>query len=82
MSLYSESILHLWSVGSYYEIAISSLIFISSLVWLFSYQLGLFLNLRYSNVKLSKKFFMHIQTLVPLSHSWIDRNFSSFFCHY
>src|ERR1051325_3393889 len=77
--LYSESILHLWSVGSYYDIAIASLIFISSLVWLFSYQLGLFLNLRYSNVKLSKKFFMHIQTLVLCPILGLIETFPAFF---
>jgi beta-1,4-mannosyltransferase len=77
--LYSESILHLWSVGSYYDIATASLIFISSLVWLFSYQLGLFLNLRYSNVKLSKKFFMHIQTLVLCPILGLIETFPAFF---
>ena len=77
--LYSESIFHLWSGGSYYEIAIASLIFVSSLVWLFSYQLGLFLNLRYSKVKLSKKFFMHIQTLVLCPILGLIETFPAFF---
>jgi egghead protein (zeste-white 4 protein) len=76
---YSESILHLWSGGPSYEVATASLIFISSLVWLFSYQLGLFLNLRYSKVKLGKKFLMHIQTLILCPILGLIETFPAFF---
>jgi beta-1,4-mannosyltransferase len=33
-------------------------------VWLFSYQLGLFLNLRYSKISLIKRVMFHLQTLL------------------
>jgi hypothetical protein len=35
----------------------------ASLVWLGSYQLGLYLNLRYSKMKWTKKVMLHLQTL-------------------
>ena len=34
------------------------------IVWLFSYQLGLFLNLRYSKISLIKRVIFHLQTLL------------------
>lgn len=77
--LYSESLIHVWTRGSYFEVATASLIFVSSLVWLFSYQLGLFLNLRYSKVKLSKKFFMHVQTLILCPILGLIETFPAFF---
>jgi hypothetical protein len=33
-------------------------------LWLFSYQLGLFLNLRYSKISLIKRVVLHLQTLL------------------
>jgi egghead protein (zeste-white 4 protein) len=61
---YSESIFHTWVSGSSYEVGVGVLLLFSTFVWLFSYQLGLFLNFRFSHVKLSKRFVMHIQTLL------------------
>jgi beta-1,4-mannosyltransferase len=34
------------------------------ILWLFSYQMGLFLNLRYSEIASKKRVFMHLQTLI------------------
>jgi hypothetical protein len=76
---YSESFLHLWVGGSYYEAAIASLIFMSSIVWLFSYQFGLFLNLRYSKIKFGKKFIMHFQTLILCPILGLIETFPAFF---
>jgi len=45
------------------EIATSAMLLFASVVWLGSYQLGLFLNLRYSKVTRSKKILLHLQTL-------------------
>jgi cellulose synthase/poly-beta-1,6-N-acetylglucosamine synthase-like glycosyltransferase len=45
------------------DFGIAALLLFTSLVWLGSYQLGLFLNLRYSKIHWVKKFFMHVQTL-------------------
>ncbi|HJU33809.1 MAG TPA: glycosyltransferase family 2 protein [Nitrososphaera sp.] len=45
------------------EFATTAILLFASLVWLGSYQLGLFLNLRYSNMKTSRKILLHLQTL-------------------
>jgi len=49
--------------GAPIEYATNILLLFASLVWLGSYQLGLFLNLRYSRIKKSTKVFLHWQTL-------------------
>ena len=36
----------------------------TSLVWLASYQTGLFLNLRYSKIGWAKRLLLHVQTLL------------------
>ncbi len=46
------------------ELGISSILLFASLVWLGSYQLGLFLNLRYSKMKWAKKVLLHLQALI------------------
>jgi len=46
------------------EFATSAILLFASLVWLGSYQLGLFLNLRYSKTTTSKKVVLHLQTLI------------------
>jgi beta-1,4-mannosyltransferase len=45
------------------ELGITAILLFASLVWLGSYQLGLFLNLRYSNMKWANKVLLHLQTL-------------------
>jgi egghead protein (zeste-white 4 protein) len=45
------------------EIGTSAILLFTSLVWLCSYQLGLFLNLSYSKIKWTKKLLLHLQTL-------------------
>jgi hypothetical protein len=46
------------------EFGTTAILLFTSLVWLGSYQLGLFLNLRYSNTRWTKKLLLHIQTLL------------------
>jgi beta-1,4-mannosyltransferase len=46
------------------EIGIAQVMLFTSLVWLGSYQLGLFLNLRYSKIGWTKKLLFHMQTLL------------------
>ena len=46
------------------EFATSAILTFATLVWLGSYQLGLFLNLRYSKITRSKKILLHLKTLV------------------
>ena len=45
------------------ELGTTAILLFASLVWLGSYQLGLFLNLRYSKMKWPKKVLLHLQTL-------------------
>lgn len=46
------------------EIGTGALLFFTSLVWLASYQMGLFLNLRYSKIGWAKRLLLHVQTLL------------------
>jgi egghead protein (zeste-white 4 protein) len=45
------------------EFATTVVLLFATLVWLGSYQFGLFLNLRYSKIKWGKKVLLHLQTL-------------------
>jgi cellulose synthase/poly-beta-1,6-N-acetylglucosamine synthase-like glycosyltransferase len=45
------------------EFGTTAILLFATLVWLGSYQLGLFLNLRYSKIKWAKKILLHLQTL-------------------
>jgi beta-1,4-mannosyltransferase len=45
------------------EFGTSAILLFASLVWLGSYQLGLFLNLRYSGIRWGKKIILHLQAL-------------------
>lgn len=46
------------------ELSVSAILLFTSVVWLGSYQLGLFLNLRYSGISWLKRFLLHVQTLL------------------
>ncbi|HVX02761.1 MAG TPA: glycosyltransferase family 2 protein [Nitrososphaera sp.] len=52
------------SKGSMVELGASSVLLFTSLVWLGSYQLGLFLNLKYSKIGWKKRIIFHLQTLL------------------
>ncbi|HXV46741.1 MAG TPA: glycosyltransferase family 2 protein [Nitrososphaera sp.] len=45
------------------ELGIAPIMLFTSLVWLMSYQMGLFLNLRYSKINWAKRLLFHVQTL-------------------
>ncbi|MER3407868.1 MAG: hypothetical protein C4292_03615, partial [Nitrososphaera sp.] len=46
------------------EVGTSFILLFTSLVWLGSYQMGLFLNLKYSKIGWAKRLALHLQTLV------------------
>jgi beta-1,4-mannosyltransferase len=52
------------SASARVEFVTTAILLFTSLVWLASYQLGLFLNLRYSKMKWAKKMLLHVQTLL------------------
>lgn len=62
-TLSSESIFNTLSNGTATEITIGLMLIFPYILWLFSYQMGLFLNLQYSEIASKKKVFMHLQTL-------------------
>lgn len=63
-TLSSESIFNTLSNGTATEITIGLMLIFPYILWLFSYQMGLFLNLRYTEIASKKRVFMHLQTLV------------------
>ena len=63
-TLSAESIFNTLSNGSAADIIVGLMLIFPYIMWLFSYQMGLFLNLRYSEIVFKKKAFMHLQTLV------------------
>lgn len=63
-TLSSESIFNTLSNGTATEITIGLMLIFPYILWLFSYQMGLFLNLQYSEIASKKRVYMHLQTLV------------------
>src|SRR5581483_9181756 len=59
-----DSLAHSAATISPVEVGIGTLLLFTSLVWLASYQLGLFLNLRYSKMGWAKRIMLHVQTLI------------------
>src|SRR5919108_3003297 len=60
----SSSIVNLPLTTAPIERGTTAILLFASWVWLGSYQLGLFLNLRYSKMKWAKKILLHLQTLL------------------
>ncbi len=49
------------------------------MVWILSYQVGLFLNLRYTKIAISKRIFLHVQTLVLCPIIGLIESFPAFY---
>jgi hypothetical protein len=47
-----------------FDNGLSLILIITSVIWLMSYQIGLFLNLRYAKMGFFKRIFLHAQTLI------------------
>lgn len=63
-TLSADSIFNTLSNGTATDITIGLMLIFPYILWLFSYQMGLFLNLRYSEIVFKKRIFMHLQTLI------------------
>jgi hypothetical protein len=63
-TLSAESIFNTLSNGTATDITIGLMLIFPYILWLFSYKMGLFLNLRYSEIVFKKRIFMHLQTLI------------------
>lgn len=59
-----DTVIHSIASANPFDIGISSILLFTSFVWLASYQLGLFLNLRYSQIRWTKRIILHIETLL------------------
>jgi cellulose synthase/poly-beta-1,6-N-acetylglucosamine synthase-like glycosyltransferase len=59
-----DSMLKSASASHGIEFVTTTILLFTSLVWLGSYQLGLFLNLRYSKMKWARRIFLQVQTLI------------------
>jgi hypothetical protein len=64
MSISFDSIASSLANTSPADLGIGTLLLFTSLVWLASYQVGLFLNLRYSKIGWAKRVAYHAQTLL------------------
>jgi hypothetical protein len=63
-TLSAESLFDTLAHGTATDIIIGLMLIFPYILWLFSYQMGLFLNLRYSEIVFKKRIFMHSQTLI------------------
>jgi beta-1,4-mannosyltransferase len=63
-TFFSESTLNASINGSPFDPIVGLILLFPYTVWLFSYQLGLFLNLRYSRISIIKRIMLHFQTLL------------------
>jgi egghead protein (zeste-white 4 protein) len=63
-TFFSESTLNASINGSPFDPIVGLILLFPYTMWLFSYQLGLFLNLRYSRVSIIKRIMLHFQTLL------------------
>jgi hypothetical protein len=60
----SESIIHTLANGSTIDVIVGLMLLFSYIMWLFSYQMGLSLNLRYSRIGWIQRVILHLQTLI------------------
>jgi egghead protein (zeste-white 4 protein) len=64
IAMFSEQLsLHRLADITPVEIGTATILLFTTLVWLGSYQMGLFLNLRYSQMPWRKRLYLHVQTL-------------------
>ncbi len=62
-----------------FDNSLTFILIISYLIWLTSYQIGLFLNLRYTKITISKRIFLHIQTLILCPIIGLIESFPAFY---
>ena len=60
----SESIIHTLANGSTTDVIVGLMLLFPYIMWLFSYQMGLSLNLRYSKIGWIQRIILHLQTLI------------------
>jgi egghead protein (zeste-white 4 protein) len=63
-TMFFQSLFDAIAESAFLEIGLGTILLFTSIVWISSYQLGLFLNLKYSKVDSKKRLKFHLQTLV------------------
>jgi len=74
----SQSVIHTLANGNPIEISVGLMLLFSSIVWLLSYQVGLFLNLRYTKISRPRRVLFHFQTLLLCPILGIGETFPAF----
>ena len=74
-----ESIMQSLASFSPIEVTIGGVLLFTWIVWLMSYQLGLFLNLRYSKIRWRRRISLHIQTMFLCPVLGIIETFPAFY---
>ncbi|MDQ6723301.1 MAG: glycosyltransferase family 2 protein, partial [Thermoproteota archaeon] len=62
-----------------FDSSLGLILLFSSLIWIMSYQIGLFLNLRYTKMSFYKRIFLHIQTLILCPIIGLIESFPGFY---
>ncbi|MDQ6722795.1 MAG: hypothetical protein M3Z01_00815, partial [Thermoproteota archaeon] len=62
-----------------FDSSLGLILLFSSMIWIMSYQVGLFLNLRYANMSFYKRIFLHIQTLILCPIIGLIESFPGFY---
>jgi len=75
----NESLIQSLSRLNLSEVTIGGVLFFTWIVWLMSYQLGLFLNLRYSKICWTKRISLHIQALILCPVLGLIETFPAFY---
>ena len=79
-TLSADSIFNTLSNGTAIDITIGLMLIFPYILWLFSYQMGLFLNLRYSEIVFKKRIHALADVDSFLS-DWFSRNIPRFLCN-
>jgi hypothetical protein len=62
-----------------FDSSLGLILLFSSMIWLLSYQIGLFLNLRYAKMRFYKRIVLHIQILVFCPFIGLVESFPGFY---
>ncbi len=62
-----------------FDNSLSLILIVTSVIWLMSYQIGLFLNLRYAKMGFFKRIFLHAQTLILCPIIGLVESFPGFY---
>jgi egghead protein (zeste-white 4 protein) len=62
-----------------FDSSLGLILLFTSMIWFLSYQIGLFLNLRYAKISFIKRIFLHLQTLVLTPLIGLVESFPAFY---